>query len=188
MTVRCEGPQTLALWRPSAQRRHVGLDPGLVNEDQPARIEARLPRSPAPTSAQDVGAPLLKGEQCFFEPQSLAPQEQPDRIMPDLDPARGQFVLELVQRHVRGLAEPGRDEGTMRFQHRLAMAAHLARRDRPGRTIALRPLHDRGNRHSEPGCNRSAALTLQHRCHNPPSKIIRKRSSHPCWPPIQQES
>ena len=46
--------------------------------------------------------------------------------MPDLDPARGQFILELVQRHVRGLADPGGDKGTMRLQHRLAMATYLA--------------------------------------------------------------
>jgi len=57
-TVRCEGPQTLALWRPSAQRSHVGLNPGLVDEDEAPWIEASLPRSPAPPSAQDVGASL----------------------------------------------------------------------------------------------------------------------------------
>jgi hypothetical protein len=43
VTVRCEGTQALALWSPSAQRRHVGLDPGLIDEDQPAGIEAGLP-------------------------------------------------------------------------------------------------------------------------------------------------
>ena len=43
VTVRCEGPQALALWSPPAQRRHIGLDPGLVDKDQPARIEAGLP-------------------------------------------------------------------------------------------------------------------------------------------------
>ena len=43
VTVRCEGPQELALWSSPAQRRHIGLDPDLVYEDQPARIETRLP-------------------------------------------------------------------------------------------------------------------------------------------------
>jgi hypothetical protein len=43
VTVRSEGPQALALWSPPAQRRHVGLDPGLVDKDQSAGIETRLP-------------------------------------------------------------------------------------------------------------------------------------------------
>jgi hypothetical protein len=43
VTVRCEGPQAISLWSPPAQRRHIGLDPGLVDKDQPARIEAGLP-------------------------------------------------------------------------------------------------------------------------------------------------
>ena len=29
--------QTVIAWTPTAQRRHVGLDPGLINEHQPSR-------------------------------------------------------------------------------------------------------------------------------------------------------
>jgi hypothetical protein len=51
---------------PIPQRGHVGLDPGLVDEDQTPRIEIGLPRSPASPPMRDVGAALLKGEQRFF--------------------------------------------------------------------------------------------------------------------------
>ena len=66
VAVRGEAVQRLALQPPASQRRHVGLDPGLVDEDQSTRIEAGLPRPPALPSAGDVGTGLLKGEQRFF--------------------------------------------------------------------------------------------------------------------------
>jgi hypothetical protein len=50
---------------PAAQRGHVGLDPGLVDEDQPPG--SSRPARPASAAAPgDVGAGLLKGEQRFF--------------------------------------------------------------------------------------------------------------------------
>ena len=58
--------QPLALRSPAAQRRHVGLDPGLVDEDQLVRIEARLQRAPALPPADDTSPRLLKREQRFF--------------------------------------------------------------------------------------------------------------------------
>ena len=62
VAVRGEAAQALALRPPAAQRRHVGLDPGLGDEDQPLRVEAGLPGSPALTPACDVGAALLNGK------------------------------------------------------------------------------------------------------------------------------
>ena len=50
---------------------------------------------------------------------------------------RREFVLQPVQRQMRRLADPFQDEGAMRFQHALAVSAHLAGRHRAGRTIAL---------------------------------------------------
>ena len=38
-----EAPHPLAFWSPSAQRGHVGLDPGLVDKDQAPGIEFGLP-------------------------------------------------------------------------------------------------------------------------------------------------
>jgi hypothetical protein len=61
-----QAPQPLALRPPTARRSHVGLDPGLVDEDQALGIEAGLPGSPSLAPASNIGARLLKGEQRFF--------------------------------------------------------------------------------------------------------------------------
>jgi hypothetical protein len=66
MAVRSKRTQALAFGSPAAQRRHVGLDPSLVDEDKLLRIEITLPRAPSRALARDVGAGLLKREQCFF--------------------------------------------------------------------------------------------------------------------------
>jgi hypothetical protein len=66
VAVRGHAAQALAPGSPATQRRHVGLDPGLVDEDQPTRIESALPASPTPPPARDVGAGLLKRDQRFF--------------------------------------------------------------------------------------------------------------------------
>jgi hypothetical protein len=64
--MRGEAAQAPAFGSPAPQRRHVGLDPGLVDEDQPTRIQPGLPGAPASATPRDVGSGLLKGEQRFF--------------------------------------------------------------------------------------------------------------------------
>ena len=54
--MRCKCPQSLAFRGPAPDRRHVGLDPGLINEDQPLGIKTCLPGSPALPLARDIGA------------------------------------------------------------------------------------------------------------------------------------
>jgi hypothetical protein len=66
MSVGRKAAQALAFLSPAPQRRHVGLDPGLVDEDQLRRIEGGLPGPPPLPAARDVGARLLKGQQRFF--------------------------------------------------------------------------------------------------------------------------
>jgi len=66
VTVRRKSPYPIALRSPSPKRRHVGLDPGLVDEDQPFGIKMILQGLPSLSSASDVGTRLLKGEQRFF--------------------------------------------------------------------------------------------------------------------------
>lgn len=68
VAVRRKSPHLIAPWSPSPKRGHDGLDPGLVDEDQPPRVEAGLPGEPARPYAGDVRPGLLKGEQSFFEP------------------------------------------------------------------------------------------------------------------------
>ena len=62
----CKAAQAFALRSPTIEWGHVGLDPGFVDEDQPPRIEAALHGVPALSTARDVSAGLLKGEQRFF--------------------------------------------------------------------------------------------------------------------------
>jgi hypothetical protein len=43
VAMRSEAAQALAFRSPTAQRRHVGLDPGLVDEDEAPGIQTILP-------------------------------------------------------------------------------------------------------------------------------------------------
>jgi hypothetical protein len=56
------GHKPAALGTPAAQRRHVRLDPGLVDEDETGGIDAGLTRLPAFALARDVRPILLTGE------------------------------------------------------------------------------------------------------------------------------
>jgi len=66
VSVRGEAAQALAALSPAAQGRHIGLDPGFIDEDQAAGVEVGLEGPPALLAARNVGAGLLKGEQRFF--------------------------------------------------------------------------------------------------------------------------
>ena len=58
--------QSGATLRPAAQRRQVGFGPGLVDEDQPLRVNPRLVAAPLRPAAGDVRAILFAGENGFF--------------------------------------------------------------------------------------------------------------------------
>jgi hypothetical protein len=66
VAVRGEPAQPAALGSPTAQRSHVCLDPGLVDEDELGGIEPALPGPPTLAPTRNVGPCLLKGEQSFF--------------------------------------------------------------------------------------------------------------------------
>jgi hypothetical protein len=58
--------EALAARRPASQGRHVGLGPGLVDENQPGRIDADPMLQPLQASAGDVRTILLAGDQRLF--------------------------------------------------------------------------------------------------------------------------
>ena len=60
------GNQLLATRCPSADRRHVGLGPGLIDEDETPGIKPPLVFLPLLAPACDLGPQLFDGEQCFF--------------------------------------------------------------------------------------------------------------------------
>lgn len=64
--MRREVHQAFSLSPPATQRRHIGLDPSLINEDEAFGIKPALPGFPTLPPAGDRRAGLLKGEQGFF--------------------------------------------------------------------------------------------------------------------------
>jgi len=60
------GDQALATRGAPVGARHVGLGPGLIDEDQAGGIDARLMPAPARAAARDVGPMLLGRVQAFF--------------------------------------------------------------------------------------------------------------------------
>ena len=65
----CVGVKTLALFAPATQRRHIGLDRGLIDKDEAAgalshrRLTVLTPLIAFPA---DVGAFAFRCHQCFF--------------------------------------------------------------------------------------------------------------------------
>ena len=64
--VRHFADQTLTSGAATMQAGHVGLHPGLIDEDQTGRSNLALPLMPLAPSAGDVSAILLAGAQAFF--------------------------------------------------------------------------------------------------------------------------
>ena len=64
--VRDLGDERSAARRPSPQRRHVGLGPGLVDEDQALRIDAILILCPLRPPPRDVGTIAFASHHAFF--------------------------------------------------------------------------------------------------------------------------
>ena len=60
------GDEALASGASAMRAGHVGLGPGLVDEDKPPRIDRRLTRLPALTPPGDVRPVLFGGAKAFF--------------------------------------------------------------------------------------------------------------------------
>lgn len=66
MAVRHFGMEPLTDGCPSAQRCHVGLRPGFVDEDEPGRIKPALILLPLLAPSRDLWPELLGGQNAFF--------------------------------------------------------------------------------------------------------------------------
>jgi hypothetical protein len=60
------GDEALTARRPAAPRRHVGLGPGLIDEDQALRLDATLILDPLRSPPRHVGPVALASHQAFF--------------------------------------------------------------------------------------------------------------------------
>ena len=66
MAERGSGDELVPAWSPAAQGCHIGLGPGLVDEDQASGINATLILFPLCPPSHHRWSKLLLGEQCFF--------------------------------------------------------------------------------------------------------------------------
>lgn len=66
MAMRYSGEKRLAALTPAAGARHVGFDPGFVDEHQAARIKSMLMGLPAASEARHLRPVLLADDQRFF--------------------------------------------------------------------------------------------------------------------------
>jgi hypothetical protein len=66
MAIRHIGDESLAAGTPATQRRHVGFDPGLVDEDQTALINLALMGLPSGAVTSELGPQLFGGKNRFF--------------------------------------------------------------------------------------------------------------------------
>ncbi len=66
MAVRRFCQQALTFRRPATQRRHIRFGPGLIDEDQPGRIDFSLMAAPLDAPAGDIRPVLFAGVQAFF--------------------------------------------------------------------------------------------------------------------------
>jgi len=64
-----EALEALTFRPPAADRRHVGLDPRLIDENEARGIEMRHGLAPSPAPPHHVDPVLLSRQQCFFEAQ-----------------------------------------------------------------------------------------------------------------------
>jgi hypothetical protein len=71
------GLEPLTSPAPTPQGRHVGLRPGLIDEDQPSRINPILIFLLARTTPRHVGAILLGRQNAFFEAHTFLMDESP---------------------------------------------------------------------------------------------------------------
>jgi len=64
--VRSAAMDALAASSPPAQPGHIGLGAGLIQKDQPRRVERPLPSPPAPPRPDNVGPVLFAGAERLF--------------------------------------------------------------------------------------------------------------------------
>jgi len=62
----CIAAHAMTFATPAMRAHHIGLHPGLVDEDQPFSCDPALVAAPAGAPARDVAPRLLGGQQSFF--------------------------------------------------------------------------------------------------------------------------
>jgi hypothetical protein len=100
------GDEAFASGASAVGARHVGLGPGLVDEDKPVWIDRRLTRLPPLTPPGDVPPVLFGGAKAFFERHAFMLEKMPKRILADHKAAVGQLPEQSTQRRGGLLGDP----------------------------------------------------------------------------------
>lgn len=164
-----EAEELLAPGAAAADRGHVGLDPGLVDEEEPCRIEMAACPHPSRAPPYDVRTQLLSRKERFFKRPVLAAQEAPDGVVRDYDAALRP-------------ATPSGDAASGAASSRSApvrtcdavsgcTSCGRGRRRDTGLTHAFRPFHHRRGRDRVARGDRLAGLALRSRRGDAPAQI-----------------
>jgi hypothetical protein len=130
--VRHFGDEPRAAQRAAVAARHVGLGPGLVDEDQPRRIELALMQLPSGPLPRHVSAILLAGVHAFFEADPRVVEQPPNRSVARRNTALMKLGHQLAQRHVRLRRNAPQQPVTLAQQLARQPASHRLRRHAAG--------------------------------------------------------
>ena len=155
------------------QAGHLGGGAGFVDEDQPGWIEIGLAFEPSQASASDVRAILLGGVRGFFEADVAAIEEPSQGADPDGHTTLAQHRLQLGQRHIRCLLDPGQQKGRLRLDPIRPPVAALSQGRRAAAATPLIHPPDRA-RHTDPEPLSSLAprQSVLNRPHHTNTKIL----------------
>ena len=166
---------------PAAQRCHVGLGPGFVDEDEPARVDPLLMTLPAVPAPGHIRPQLLGGPQrSFFERIPGPVNRIPDGAIIDPDAAPCQFPDKPPQGE--GILDPPEQPGLMLAGDLPGTpAAGPAGGAAAGPAPALRPLHHTRWRNVQRRRHLPDGLTPVKPLHCTLPQVHRNRSGHhPC--------
>src|SRR5215213_800463 len=119
--------QALALARATAQARHLGVDEGLVEKDQPVRLLAHAGLTlarPDTTLVTNVGACALRGHLGFFIGEAATAQQARES-------GRGRAYAMLVQQSRRQFGHGDVRPSLHRADQKRFVTGQLARATRP---------------------------------------------------------
>src|SRR5271157_4481028 len=174
---------------PASKRRHVGLGPGFINENQALGIDAVLIGAPLLAPALNVFAILFLGGCGFFMAQPLRVQELPDRAAVHLQPANAfKLVDELADGEVLLLAARCEPRRVLPAKRPWLVAPDLGWRGASCFAIPGNPLDSGTDRNSKPRGRLMARHSLRlDRRDNALTQVHRIWLCHPSWPPPSRD-
>src|SRR6202021_2001362 len=139
----------------------------------------------APADGRHRDDPARRQSASFFVTELLSVDEFPHRAVIDLEATLSEFAHQPA--HGKILPAPLHQPFAMRPRNLLwPIATDLVRLDAAGLVEAPYPVDRRADAHPKLGRRlMPRQAPFDDSLHHPLTKVVRIRSSHPCWPPIQ---